>query len=81
VRAAFARELRRRQARCLRHDDCRNPTYDAGFDDDCELRCISPACHAEVYAGDPREEGELDLARTVRFKACIVRELKGSPRV
>jgi hypothetical protein len=79
-RVAFSRELRRRQAQCLRHDDCRDASHDEGYSEDCELRCISPACHNQVYADDPLEEGEIDLGRTLRFKACIAREMKNMAR-
>jgi hypothetical protein len=80
-RVAFSRELRRRQARCLRHDDCRDSSHDSGYSEDCELRCISPACHNQVYADEPLEEGEIDLDRALRFRACLARQVKSMAKV
>jgi Domain of unknown function (DUF4787) len=80
-RVAFSRELRRRQARCLRHDDCRDTSHDSGYSEDCELRCMSPACHNQVYADEPLEEGEIDIHRALRFRACLAREVKTMAKV
>jgi hypothetical protein len=80
VRAALAREMQRRQARCSGIDRCIDPTYDSGFSEDCELNCMSPQCHAEIYGDDPLEEGEIDHARSRKFRACVATEMKALAR-
>ena len=50
----------------------------AGFhpdeNDDCVSHCVSDACYAEVYAGDPLEPGEVDRTRQTRFNTCVRKE-------
>ncbi|CAK0871174.1 unnamed protein product [Prorocentrum cordatum] len=42
--------------------------------DDCLAACVSQSCHAEVYAADPLEPGEVDRERQTKFNGCVKRE-------
>mmetsp|Transcript_48347 Transcript_48347/g.105412 ORF Transcript_48347/g.105412 Transcript_48347/m.105412 type:complete len:114 (-) Transcript_48347:8-349(-) len=50
----------------------------AGFhsdeNDDCISKCVSNACHAEVFGEEPLEPGEVDRVRQSRFNACVRKE-------
>ena len=73
------REVKAKRAECeeeMRDDpSCAASAIDM---DNCVLRCVSPACYANVYGSDPLEEGEVDVARGRTFRSCARGELRGA---
>mmetsp|Transcript_26881 Transcript_26881/g.40706 ORF Transcript_26881/g.40706 Transcript_26881/m.40706 type:complete len:123 (-) Transcript_26881:147-515(-) len=58
----------KKENECLK-SDCK--AYNTDENEDCLARCVSPACHAEVYAEDPLEPGEVDKQRSNKFNSCV----------
>mmetsp|Transcript_20370 Transcript_20370/g.35031 ORF Transcript_20370/g.35031 Transcript_20370/m.35031 type:complete len:109 (-) Transcript_20370:71-397(-) len=47
----------------------------AGFHENCVLRCISYSCYMEIFGEEELEEGEVDPNRTRLFNQCAGKEL------
>ncbi len=48
--------------------------------ENCVLRCTSPACYHEIYADDELEPGEIDPARAKQFNVCAAAEERARRR-
>eukprot|EP00928_Gymnodinium_smaydae_P094740 TRINITY_DN8003_c0_g1_i1.p1 TRINITY_DN8003_c0_g1~~TRINITY_DN8003_c0_g1_i1.p1 ORF type:complete len:148 (+),score=32.08 TRINITY_DN8003_c0_g1_i1:215-658(+) len=42
--------------------------------DDCLAKCVSEKCHAEIYASDPLEPGEINKEKGTMFNKCVKEE-------
>lgn len=46
----------------------------------CVSRCISTACHDQVYGENPLEDGEINVPRAREFQTCVKEELRAQLR-
>lgn len=44
----------------------------------CVFECVSSTCYSNVYASDPLEDGEVDVARAKAFDDCLKEEMRSS---
>lgn len=42
----------------------------------CVSRCISAACHEEIYGENPLEDGEINVPRAREFEKCVKEQLR-----
>ena len=82
---ALDRELGERRRACERRardeawEGCSSEDDPAVFEN-CVLRCASAKCYADVYARDPLEEGEVDVANAAARALRKLRDGPGAPR-
>ena len=71
------REVKAKRADCevqLREDrECNKSGIEM---ENCILKCMSNMCYGNIYAGDPLEEGEVDIIRGRNFRSCARNELR-----
>lgn len=75
--AKFDRMWKKTKDNCERYN-CSNTYTFAEEAYNCVNECTSSSCYADVYASSPLEDGEIDVARSRVFSACLRKEIKAN---
>lgn len=70
----FVQQLEGMRFDCERSADCKEILPEESSM--CVTKCISVACHEQVYGKKPLEDGEIDVKRARDFEKCVKDELK-----
>ena len=69
------RQYKQKKAEC-EQTVCHITQYNVDEIQNCINKCISESCFQSIYAAEPLEDGEIDMARLKQFTLCARRDLK-----